>query len=135
MELSQLNIWAVIVAAVSAFVVGALWYSPALFGKAWMRSAGLNEEELQDRNMAGVFSAAFILELVMALNLGVFLNDPGTTVGWGIVAGFLAGFGWVALGMAVISLFEKRSFRYMLINGGYMVVSFMVMGAILGAWR
>lgn len=135
MELSELNIWAVIVAAVSAFVVGALWYSSALFGKAWMQAAGLNEEELQDRNMAEVFSAAFILELVMALNLGVFLNDPGTTMGWGIVAGFLAGFGWVALGMGVISLFEKRSFRYMLINGGYMVVSFMVMGAILGAWR
>lgn len=50
-------------------------------------------------------------------------------------AGFLAGFGWVALGIAVIALFERRSWKYVLINGGYMTVAFVAMGLILGAWR
>ena len=53
----------------------------------------------------------------------------------GATAGFLAGFGWVALGLAMIALFERRSWKYIVINGGYMTVSFTVMGLILGAWR
>jgi hypothetical protein len=57
----QLNYYAVLAAAVSTFVIGGLWYSPALF--------------------------------------------------------------------------ERRSWRYVAVNGGYWIVAFTVMGAILGAWR
>ena len=53
----------------------------------------------------------------------------------GILAGFLAGFGWVALGIGIVALFERRPWMYMLINGGYMTVAFVLMGLILGAWR
>jgi len=35
----------------------------------------------------------------------------------------------------MIALFERRSWKYIVINGGYMTVSFTVMGLILGAWR
>jgi hypothetical protein len=71
----------------------------------------------------------------MALNLAFFLNDPTTTVVWGATAGFLAGFGWVAMGIGIVSLFEGRPFRYVLVNGGYLTVALVAMGAILGAWR
>ena len=72
---------------------------------------------------------------MMAGNLAGFLSDPETDWIWGLTAGVLAGLGWVALGFAVVALFERRTWRYMLINGGYLVVSFAVMGLILGAWR
>jgi hypothetical protein len=68
-------------------------------------------------------------------NLAAFLADPKTTAIWGATAGFLAGFGWVTLGIATIALFERRSWKYVLINSGYMIVSFTIMGLILGAWR
>ena len=58
---------------------------------------------------------------------------PGTNASWGAFSGFLAGFGWVALGIATIALFERRCWRYILINGGYMTVSFTLMGLIIGA--
>jgi hypothetical protein len=128
------NWLAVLTAAISAFVLGALWYSPLLFGKVWMRSAGVTPEQAES-GAGKVFTIAFLFELVMACNLAMFLNDPGTTVTWGATAGFLAGVGWIALGVGVISLFERRPWSYMLVNGGYMGLSLTVMGAILGAWR
>ena len=71
----------------------------------------------------------------MAVNLAIFLNDPKTTLAWGATAGFLAGFGWVAMGMGIVALFERRSLKYVLINGGYLTVALTAMGAILGGWR
>jgi Protein of unknown function (DUF1761) len=47
----------------------------------------------------------------------------------------LAGFEWATLGIATIALFERRSAKYILINGGYMTIAFVLMGLIIGAWR
>jgi len=85
--------------------------------------------------MTKIFGLAFVFALFMAANLAAFLAEPKTTASWGATAGFLAGFGWVTLGIATIALFERRSAKYVLINGGYMTVSFVLMGLILGAWR
>jgi Protein of unknown function (DUF1761) len=131
----HINWFAVLAAAVSTFVLGGLWYSPALFGRAWMKVNNLNSEQLAKSNMAKIFGLAFVFAVVMAANLAAFLAEPKTTATWGATAGFLAGFGWVALGIATIALFERRSAKYVLINGGYMTVAFVLMGLILGGWR
>ena len=131
----RINYLAVVAAAASAFVIGGLWYSPALFQRRWMAANGYTEADLRKGNTGAIFGAAFVLCLLMAANLAAFLSTPDTTVMWGAAAGALAGVGWVALGIAVVSLFERRPFAYMLINGGYWAVALTVMGAILGAWR
>jgi Protein of unknown function (DUF1761) len=133
MNLHTLNLWAVIAASVSAFVIGGLWYSPVLLGAAWKRANGF----AADPPAAGAkgFSIAFVLSLVMAFNLAMFLNAPGTTLSFGAMAGFLAGAGWVAAGIGIVALFENRSWKYVVINGGYLTVALTVMGAILGGWR
>jgi Protein of unknown function (DUF1761) len=133
MNLHTLNLWAILVAALSAFLVGGLWYSPVLFAKAWKRANGFNDDP--PRAGAKVFGLSFLFSLVMAFNLAMFLNDPKTTAPWGATAGFLAGFGWAAMGIAIVSLFERRPASYSLINGGYLTVALTLMGLILGAWR
>jgi hypothetical protein len=67
----------------------------------------------------------------MAFNLAMFLNDPKTTIAWGATAGFLAGLGWVAMGIGIVSLFERRPWSYVAVNGGYLTVALVLMGAIL----
>lgn len=134
MEEMYINHWAVLVAAISMFVLGGLWYGP-LFGKAWMDANGFTEEDLQNANPAKQYGISLLLAIIMAYNLAAFLGDAGTTMAWGAAAGFLAGFGWVMLGVAIISLFEQRSWKYILVNGGYMTVAFTLMGFIIGAWR
>ena len=131
----HLNWLAVLAAAVSTFLIGGLWYSPALFGRAWMSANNFTPENLNKGNMAKIFGLSFIFALLMSANLAAFLADAKTTAVWGATAGFLAGFGWVTLGVATIALFERRSWKYIVINGGYMTVSFTIMGLILGAGR
>jgi hypothetical protein len=133
--MSHLNWLAVVAAAVSTFVIGGLWYSPALFGRAWMSANNFTQEDLSKSNMAKIFGLSFIFALLMSANLAAFLADGKTAAAWGATAGFLAGFGWVTLGLGTIALFERRPWKYVLINGGYMTVSFTIMGLILGAWR
>ena len=134
MDPSKLNYLAIAAAAVAAFVIGGVWYSPALFANAWMKAAGLNAAELQKRKMGKVFGTALVLELVMSFNLAAFLQGP-PNLAWGITAGALAGIGWVATGMGVTYLFEARPMKLYLIDAGYHAVTFMVMGGILGVWK
>jgi hypothetical protein len=131
----HINWLAVLAAAISTFVLGGFWYSPLLFGRSWMKENNLDNATLAKSNTTKIFGLSFVFAVIMAANLAAFLAEPKTTVSWGATAGFLAGFGWVALGIATIALFERRSAKYVLINGGYMTVSFVVMGLILGAWR
>lgn len=135
MDFSNLNYLAVLVAALSTFVLGGLWYSPMLFGKAWMQLNNFTDADLQTFSKARMFGCSFVFSLVMALNLAMFLAGSTTDVIWGMTAGALAGLGWVAMAIAIIGVFENKSWTYILINGGYMIVAFIVMGAILGAWR
>ncbi len=130
MNFHALNLWAVLAAAASAFVLGGLWYSPLLFSSAWKKVNGFSGDEPPAPN-AKIFAISFVLSLVMALNLAMFLNDPKTTLVWGATAGFLAGCGWVAMGLGIVSLFERRPWTYVLINGGYLTVALVLMGAIL----
>jgi hypothetical protein len=131
----NVNIGAVLAAAVANFVIGGLWYSPALFYKPWMRANGFTEEDVKKGSPAVIFGVSFVFCLIMAGNLAAFLAGPETTVAWAVTAGLLAGLGWAALGLGVVALFERRPWSYILINGGYLTVSFAVMGLILGLWR
>jgi len=134
MTLQTLNPWAILTAALSAFLIGGLWYSPLLFGRVWKKA---NHFEGSDRSpgSAKTFAISFVLTLVMAFNLAMFLNDAKTTAVWGATAGLLAGFGWVSMGIGIISLFERRPWTYVMVNGGYLTSALVMMGAILGAWR
>lgn len=132
-----INWLAVIVAALSAFLVGGIWYSPALFSNAWMKESQLSTEQVRSGNKARIFGFTAIFSLLMAINLAFFLVDTPaikTDLQWGATAGFLAGI-WTFCAIAIHSLFELKSWRYILINGGYSIVSLIIMGAIIGLWR
>ena len=130
-----INHVAVFVCAVLNLALGALWYSPALFYRAWLRETGIQEESLKNVNPEKLYGLTFLLALIISYNLAFFLGDAKTDWSWGLTAGFLAGFGWAAMIFTIIALFERRSLRYILINGGYMVVYFSLTGFILGLWR
>lgn len=134
MEMSQLNYWAILVAALSTFLLGGLWYSPAVFGTAWMRENGFTEEELKNSNMVKIFGLSFLLALVASVNLAMFLGAEADAM-MGAFYGFLAGFGWVAMFIGTHYLFERKSMKLFLINAGYCVVALTIMGLIIGAWK
>jgi hypothetical protein len=134
MDFSHINWLAVIAAGVSAFLVGGIWYSKALFANAWMTDSKLNIDEIKSSSMGKTFGFTALFSLIMAANLAIFLSGSKTDVAWGAEAGFLAGI-WTFCAIAIHSLFELRSWRHIFINGGYSVVSLTLMGAIIGLWR
>lgn len=134
MDISSLNLPAVLVAAVSCFILGGLWYSGLLFGKTWMQESGITEERAKNQNIPKTFGLAFIASLVIAFILAMFLGSE-STLHSGLFYGFLAGFGWVAMAFAINDLFEQRSFKLFLINASYHTLAFTIMGGIIGAWH
>ncbi len=134
MNMETINWLAVFVAGISAFVVGGIWYSPVLFGKAWMEESALTDDLIKAGNKGKIFGSTFVFSIIMSANLALFLNDPKTDLTWGITAGCLAGI-WTFCAIAIHSLFELKSWKLIFINGGYSLVSLALMGAILGAWR
>ncbi|WP_157253584.1 DUF1761 domain-containing protein [Nonomuraea typhae] len=132
--MSQVNWLAVMVAALSAFALGALWYSPILFGKSWMALTGLDQEALAKRSPVLVFGSSFLLSLLAAAVFAMFLgSDP--SLGLGVGAGVATGLAWVAASYGINYLFEARPFRLFLVNGGYHALQFTLYGVILGLWH
>lgn len=134
MENFYINHIAVLVCAVMSLVIGGLWWSPLLFAKVWQRETGLSDEQLKQINPVKIFGLTFVLAYLASYNLAFFLGDKSTTGQWGIAAGLLAAF-WAIAMYVIISLFEQRSLKHILINCGYIAVYFAVIGFILGIWR
>ena len=138
MNFSGFNIWEVLLSASAAFATGFAWYSPLLFGKSWQQLAGLSDEDMQEANMKLIFGLAFILMFIIALFMSLFIEivmmvGSGALIG-ALFGGFLSLI-FVATTMGVNYLFARRPLKLYLIDAGYMVVTFMIMGAIMGAWN
>lgn len=132
--LSNLNWIAIIFAAVSAFILGGLWYSPVMFAERWMKESGVTRESARNSNVVKTFGLSFILAFIASFFLAMFIgNDTGAL--YGALAGFMAGIGWVFTFMGISYLFEARSLTHFLINAGYSVVSLTIMGFIIGIWQ
>lgn len=129
----DVNYLAVALAALSAFLLGGLWYSPVLFANKWMALSGQSEEKLKSGNMAVVFGGAFVLAFVAAFILAMLFEGRVTEIQDAASAGFGIGLGLVATSLGVSYLFERRPLGLWLINSGYFVLQFTIMGAIIGA--
>lgn len=126
-----INIWAVIVAAASSFLLGGLWYGP-MFGKAWMSAAGVTEEKTG--HPAKVFGGAFVFSLLAAAAFAYFLG-PRPVLSSALCTGALVGFCFVAASFAINYLFAQRSLKLWLIDGSYHTLQFVLFGLVLGLWH
>lgn len=158
-----INPLAIIVAAVSALLIGFIWYSPKVFGNAWMQAAGLTEAQIKGGNMAKILALALMFACMLSIlmpalvihQLGalsltggdaaqalpsyqIFINDYGEvfrTFKHGALHGLLAGL-FIALPiLGTTALFERKGTKYILIHSGYWIVTLTVMGAIICGWR
>lgn len=129
-----INVWAVLVAGMSSMALGAFWYSPLLFANVWMRESGMSEAKSKSANIGKVMGAAFLLSVVGAAVFGLFLG-PTADIVFGAAAGFGAGLCWVAGSFGINYLFEQRSLKLFLVNGGYHMFQYTLIGLILGAWH
>jgi hypothetical protein len=135
MAFAGINYLAVLVAAVAAWLVGALWYTA--LGKAWMRALGSRPARRTGLRGAAPFVISFLAELVMAWVLAGTLGHfgPGeVTVSNGILSGALLWAGFVGTTTLVNYAFAGRSTELVLIDAGHWLAVLIVMGALIGAF-
>ena len=127
----EINWIAVLVAGVACFLLGGLWYSKALFGKAWQRETGLTDEALAKKaTWSRSSDFRFVLALLAAWNFANFLG-PRPSLVFGTAVGFSAGLLWVTGSFGINYLFERKSLKLFLINGGYHTLQFTIIGLVL----
>jgi len=133
-----INIWAVIVAAVAFWVLGAVWYSPVLFGKRWQKELGFTDEYLKKANMVVIFGLSFVLMFIMVFGLSfTLLAHKPEDVSWlnGMWLGIFVGLIFSMATMGINYLYQRRSLVLWLIDGFYMIIGLGIAGIILGAWN
>lgn len=120
----------VVLAVLSTFLIGGLWYSPVLFGRAWQQAVGLSDQTLR-ATAARTFVVAGVVALVVGTNLGFFIGGK-STLSFGAFAGVATGV-FMAGAVVTTSSFARRPARLIAIDAGYHLLSAAVAGTIIGA--
>jgi hypothetical protein len=133
----KMNSVAIVVAAVVALVVGAVWYSPLLFGRAYMELRGMNPEAMSDmRPPAGELFGEFVRYVVIASALAHFVVRLGVGDWKGAVQlGLWVWVGFQAMLLMGAVLHEKMPWMLYAIHAGDALVKTLLMTVILGVAR
>jgi hypothetical protein len=134
----HINILAVLVSAIVTFVIGAVWYSPFLFGKQWMAFNGVTPEkaEAMRKDALRLYGISFVCYVVLAAVFAILIRMVhlqsvlgGAKMGGMLWVGFVATVGLTA------SLYQAKPFKAYALDAGYQLVFMVVMGLILAAWH
>ena len=161
----EFNFLAILVAALSSFVVGFVWYNPKVFGTIWVKEAGLTQEQIDKGNLLKIFGLTFIYSFMLAFMMpslvihqmgpigmiggpdmiaaakpsyAAFIADYGDafrTYKHGALHGFISGI-FIALPIVSINgLFEHKTWKHMSIQAGYWIINMTIMGSIICGWK
>ncbi len=136
--LYDVNFLAVLVSAVVAFLLGAVWYSPLLFAKQWIAIHADTPAKLKAMQASAkkVYAVSFVCLLVMALAMSLLVAITHmTAVTAGIKLGLLCWLGFAATIGLMANMYSGKPIKAFLLDAGYQLVYFAVMGAILAAWH
>ena len=136
--MEYVNILSLVVAALVPMLMGFIYYHKALFGQAWMDSIGMTEEKAKEANMPLVFGISLIMSLLISFFMMGFCNGTGQegeydTFKHGAFHGVAASLFFVIPIFVTNGLFEQKSWKNILINAGYWLITLGIMGGILDA--
>ncbi|MFY9608063.1 MAG: DUF1761 domain-containing protein [Blastocatellia bacterium] len=134
----HINFLAVAVAAVVAFIVGGLWYSPLLFAKLWVKAHGYTDEQVKEmqKGAGKAYAVTLVCDFLIALAIAVLVDYihmercvQGLKLGLLIWAGFAFPLGLTA------NMFSGKRITVFYIDTAYQLVYLLLMGAIITVWR
>ena len=139
MDFSSINWLAVLACVVAAMVIGSIWYNPKTFFPTWWQAIGKTGEPVMGENMGLTWGLTILAALVQAIFISLMVTvmgslSGGATLVSGMTAGFLLWLGFVAPSSLTNKLFSDQKKAWLIEVSGHLV-TFVVMGAILGAWR
>lgn len=132
LNLADLNLIAVLIGIVSNMVLGALWYSPILFGNIWLKLMGKSSDDISKGNSNKSMSFAIIPAILMIFTLAITLLFIGAeTILQGMLVASIMSIGYIGTSSFNLVLFEGRGVKITLIHLGYAFVSLNIASIIL----
>ena len=157
----ELNFLAIVVAAIVPLIVGAIWYNPKVLGTAWMKASGMTEEKMKGANMGVIFGITLVLSVLLAFSVNgmvihqvaasqlaftnpdaesykAFMEEFGNmhrNYGHGALHGAIGALFFALPVLGINALFERKGWKYILVNVGFWVVTLAIMGSILCGWK
>jgi hypothetical protein len=134
MQAISINWWAILAATVSNFVIGGIWYSPALFMKPWLEMSGVKKSDF-DANLPKALVGDLISSAAMALVLDHIIHwSKVVGLAQGLFLAFCIWLGFIAAVLLGSVTYEHKPLRFLAINALYRLISVMLMGSILTLW-
>jgi hypothetical protein len=139
-----INYWAIATCTIINMVLGALWYSPLLFGKIWAKLMGLDYNKMKtdptiQKSTQKGYIVSSICHLIMVIIMAHFIQYTHASGSWsdGLKTGFCCWLGFTLTTMLPNQIFSKTDFSWLVaaINIGYPMVGLSTAGAILAAWQ
>jgi hypothetical protein len=128
---------AVAAATLALYVLGGLWYSPALFGPSWRAGVGFvppNGWKPGKLLYLAPLAGCFVVTLATALLVTIADAHSATDgVALGIIVGL--GYGAAVAGVDATAPSHPRPGTLALIVGAYWTVGLTMVAVILSAWR
>lgn len=121
-------------------ILGFIWYSPILFARPWMRLMGWDPNDKSKlgemrKGAAKAYAISFLASVVSAVVLAKIVDLTSVTHPlYGMKVGFAVWLGFVTTVQLTGALYSKQPMKLYLINTGYQLVCYLVMGAILAVW-
>lgn len=136
LELTGINYWAVLVVWLFYCAVGAWWYSKAGFAKQWTKHTGIDILKIPVKQANNIIMWVALSALVQVFVLAVILNSLGATMAThGLLTGLLVWFGFTAATTVGVTLYGKRSWKFLWLNSSYFLVVMVIGSVILTVWR
>jgi hypothetical protein len=140
MDFSSINWLAVAACVLASMIIGSIWFSPKTFFPAWWDAIGKSggpDSSSSSIGMGVTWGLIIFCSFIQAVFMSLFVNAMGSLTGGpsltsGAMAGFLLWLGFVAPSSLTNKLFADRLKAWMLEAGNHLV-TFVVMGAIVGA--
>jgi hypothetical protein len=133
------NPWALLVCAVLQWILGAVWYSPALFAKPWMAALKIEQKTMDagmKKSLILGMIASFLGGLVLSFILDHFIIwSHSETIAAGAMVAFISWLGFIAAPSFAQGIYEQRPFRLFAISTGYWLVGLLISGPILAVWQ
>jgi Protein of unknown function (DUF1761) len=134
----EVNVIAVIIATLSSFAVGFVWYLPQVFGETWRKLIGMDKKTMQKGpsprawvfTLGAAFAQAYVLAHVTYLS-NAFFSDQSWLVSAFITSVWL----WLGMQLAVLlthDAFEQRRLKLTIINAGNQLATLLAMALVIG---
>jgi hypothetical protein len=132
LSLQHLNWLAVLVAALAGYFPGAIWYSKIGFLRPWARELGIDiDNPPGGKNVGAKVAIGLVPAFAGAMVMGLLLHHP-VPVHRGMALGLALAGGIISTSFAVQYLYENRSVKFWLINSGYHLLQYLIMGVVFG---